>query len=274
MTDFNGFKGRAKRIDDVDLPKIGHQIGVGEDELHAFMDAETRGSGFDGEGRPRILFERHIFHRYLPTAKRAAAIKAGLASTTPGGYGKESEQYGKLLRAMAIDQRAALYACSWGLAQVMGFNHSLAGYPTVDAMILAFMDDEENHLQAAVNFIIATGLADELRRHDWPGFAYGYNGKHYAINNYDKHLADAYAKWAKIRDTPWSPGVPDNPAPDDEPAPTQPDDPGVPAPTLPPSPAGGGTAGPLALLVAGLAAAAIGFWHQIAAFLDFLWPFN
>lgn len=227
MTDFNGFKGRAKRIDDLDLPKIGHRIGVGEDELHAFIDAETRGAGFDGEGRPRILFERHIFHRYLPTAKRAGAIKGGLASTTPGGYGKESEQYGKLTRAMAIDERAALYACSWGLAQVMGFNHSLAGYDSVDAMILAFMDDEENHLQAAVSFIVNTDLDDELRRHDWAGFARGYNGKNYKINNYDKHLASAYAKWARIRDTPWSPQSPAEPDPG-PPAPKQPDDPGTP----------------------------------------------
>lgn len=39
------FKGRAKRLDDVDLPRIGHQIGVGEDEIHAFMDVEAAGSG-------------------------------------------------------------------------------------------------------------------------------------------------------------------------------------------------------------------------------------
>ena len=37
MTDFNGFKGRAKKLDDVDLPRIGARIGVGEDELHAFL---------------------------------------------------------------------------------------------------------------------------------------------------------------------------------------------------------------------------------------------
>lgn len=233
MTDFHGFKGRAKRIDDIDLPKLGHQIGVGEDELHAFMEAETRGSGFDDLGRPRILFERHKFHKYVPAAKRAQAVSAGLASTTPGGYGKESEQYGKLARAIAIDEHAALMSCSWGLAQVMGFNCALAGYPTVDAMVLAFMDDEENHLQAAVNFIKAAKLDDELRRHDWGGFAAGYNGANYHINAYDKKLAAAFAKWAKIKDTPWSPGQPDIPAPDSSPAPI--DAPATPKPPARPA---------------------------------------
>ncbi|TDK38774.1 DUF3380 domain-containing protein [Rhizobium deserti] len=200
---FNGFKGAAKRIEDIDLPRLGAQIGVGEDELHAFTEAENRGSGFDIQGRPRILFERHKFYKYCPEGKRAAAVKAGLANPKAGGYGNESEQYGKLANAIAMDENAALLSCSWGLAQVMGFNHELTGHPTVEAMILAFKDDEEAHLQAAVTFIKESGLADELRRHDWKGFAKGYNGTGYAVNKYDQKLAAAYAKWAKIKDTPF-----------------------------------------------------------------------
>lgn len=229
------FKGRAKRIDDIDLPKLGHQIGVGEDELHAFIEAETRGTGFDAEGRPRILFERHIFYRYVPAEKRAAAIKAGLASAEPGGYGKESEQYPKLLRAIAIDRKAALFSCSWGLAQVMGFNHELAGYRDVELMVTAFMDDEENHLQAAVNFIKASKLDDELRAHNWKGFARGYNGKNYHINRYDEKLEEAFLKWRRIRDTPWSPGDPEPAAV--KPAPAAPAAPSKPTATAPTAPA-------------------------------------
>jgi hypothetical protein len=88
MTKFNGLKRAAKRIEGIDLPRLRAQIGVGEDELHAFMEAEARGSGFDSQGRPRILFERHKFHKYCPESKRAAAVKAGLANPKAGGYGK------------------------------------------------------------------------------------------------------------------------------------------------------------------------------------------
>lgn len=197
------FVGKAKRLDDIDLPKLGKKIGVGEDELHAFIDVETRGSGFDDKKRPKILFERHIFWKYLPAAKRKRAENGGLASRVPGGYGKESDQYPKLLKAMEIDKRAALYACSWGLAQIMGFNHGLAGYTSVEEMIEAFKEDEENHLNAAVTFIINNHLDDNLRAHDWKGFAYGFNGKNYRINRYDERLAEAYAKWKRIKDTPY-----------------------------------------------------------------------
>lgn len=197
------FKGTAKRIDDIDLPKLGALIGVGEDELHAFIDVETAGSGFDSKGRPRILFEQHIFFRYLPKSKHAAAKKAGF-NTSPGDYGK-GDQYVRFMKAYAIDPQAAMYACSWGLGQIMGFNHKLAGYATVEEMITAFADDEENQLAAAVSFIMKANLEEKLRNHDWAGFAEGYNGKNYRINRYDEKLADAYAKWKRIKDTPYKP---------------------------------------------------------------------
>ncbi|CAH2407467.1 hypothetical protein [Mesorhizobium ventifaucium] len=37
------FKGAARRLDDLDLPKLGARIGVGEDEIHAFLDVEPAG---------------------------------------------------------------------------------------------------------------------------------------------------------------------------------------------------------------------------------------
>lgn len=203
------FKGRAKRLDDIDLPKLGALLGVGEDELHAFIDVETRGEGFDEKNRPTILFERHKFWKYLPADKRKQAQNLGLASPTPGGYGKYADQYPKLEKAMKIDQKAALYSCSWGLAQIMGFNHEAAGYATVEDMIEAFKDDEENHLLAAVRFIKTNNLDDELRRHDWAGFAKGYNGANYKKNEYDTKLATAYRKWSRIKDTPWKPDEPE-----------------------------------------------------------------
>lgn len=193
------FKGAAKRLDDIDLPTLGKLIGVGEDELHAILDVETRGTGFDEEGRPIILFERHIFHRYLTPAERKKA--GSLASPTPGGYGKTSEQYGKLERAMKINPKAAMYACSWGLGQIMGFNHVLAGYATVDAMVKDFMADEENHLAAMIRFIVSAKLDDNLRAHDWHGFAEGYNGPKQEINDYEGKLARAFQKWSRIKDT-------------------------------------------------------------------------
>ena len=215
------FKGKAAKLADIDLPRVGAMIGVGEDEIHAVLDVESAGSGFDKQGRPRMLFEPHVFWRELgPGPKRDAAAKAGLA------YPKwkrdyPADSYPRLLKAMAIDEDKALRSASWGLGQIMGFNHMAAGHPSAEDMVEAFCESEANQLEGMVSFIKTNGLADELRRHDWAGFARGYNGAGFAANGYDKKLAAAFAKWQRIKDTPYfaDPGftpkpVADNSQPD------------------------------------------------------------
>ena len=208
------FVGRAKKIDDIDLPVWGKKIGVGEDEIHAVYEAESRGGGFDSLGRPKILFEPHIFDQQLTGLKQMTARNLGLAYPRwrPNAYQEDS--YMRLSKAIKIDETAALKACSWGAFQILGKNHTLIGYSTVQGMVRAFMEDEEAHLAGMVDFIAAEHLDDELRQHNWAGFARGYNGPGYAANGYDRKLATAYAKWSRIRDTPLPP--PDKPLPQDQ----------------------------------------------------------
>lgn len=214
MTDWNEFKGAAKRIDDVDLPKLGAMIGVGEDELHAFIDTETSGSGFDKSGRPKMLFEPHVFYRNLPpkSAARTKAVRAGLAYAKWGAQPYPRDSYPRLIEAIAIDETAALKSASWGMAQVLGENFKAAGYPRVQDMVRAMMADEENHLLAAVNFIKANGIDVELRKiaalkrpttaADCVPIVKPYNGPGYAKNNYHVKFAAAHNKWRGIPDTP------------------------------------------------------------------------
>jgi peptidoglycan hydrolase-like protein with peptidoglycan-binding domain len=196
------FVGVAKLLDDIDLPDIGARIGVGEDEIHAVVDVETAGGGFDKEGRVRMLFEPHVFYRELGLGPdRDRAVAAGLAYSRWGERAYPRDSYPRLLAAIAINEDAALRSASWGLGQIMGFNALLAGYSDARAMVTSFVNDEEHHLAAMVAFIAASGLDDELRRHDWRGFARGYNGPSYASHGYHTKLASAYAKWARIPDT-------------------------------------------------------------------------
>jgi hypothetical protein len=203
VTDFRGFKGKAKRIADIDIPRIGSRIGVGEDELHAFMDVEAAGSGFDGQGRPKILFEPHVFYRNLSGAKRDQAVKAGLAYPKWGEKPYPKDSYPRLIQALEIDETAALKSASWGLTQILGENYRAAGYVTLQAMVWAFMDDEAAHLDATVSLLVWMGIDDDLKAHRWAVVAKSWNGPGYAKNAYDTKLAAAYAKWAKIPDTPW-----------------------------------------------------------------------
>ena len=212
---FKDFKGAAKRIDDIDLPKLAYTIGVGEDELHAVIDTETSGSGFDRAGRPKMLFEPHVFYRNLDGAERDEAVAEGLAYKAWGTLKYPADSYPRLEKAMQINETAALRSASWGLGQILGENHAAAGYGTPQEMVLAFLDDEEDHLAAMVDFIVTAGLDDDLRAlamldrptqpSDCVPFVRVYNGAGYARNNYHVKMATHHNRWRGIPDTPWLP---------------------------------------------------------------------
>lgn len=197
------FKGTARRLDSIDIARLAATIGCGEDHLHAVMDVETRGGGFDRYGRPKMLFEPHVFYRNLSGAERERAVHEGLAYRRWGMKPYPKDSYPRLERAAEINCDAALRACSWGLGQILGENHQMAGYSTAREMVDAFLDDEAVHLAAMVEFIVSAGLDDDLRREDWRGFARGYNGPGYAKHGYHTKLMRAFEKWQRIPDTPF-----------------------------------------------------------------------
>lgn len=196
-----GFKGRARRLAAIDVGRVGRLIGAGEDEIRAVIEVETSGGGFDSQGRPRMLFEPHVFWRELGAGqKRTKAEANGLAYRKWGAAPYPKDSYPRLALAIKIDAAAALRSASWGLGQIMGFNHRAAGFASAGDMIAAFCDSEVSGLEAMVSFIVSEGLDDELRNHEWAAFARGYNGAGYAVHGYHTKLADAFARWRAIPD--------------------------------------------------------------------------
>lgn len=213
---YKDFKGPAKKIEDIDLPRIAHAIGVGEDEVHMLIDVEAAGSGFDSQGRPKMLFEPHVFYRELGAGtKREQAVKQGLAYAKWGAKPYPKDSYPRLIEAMKIDEAAALRSASWGASQVLGDNFKMAGFSSVQEMVDAMCEDEDNHIEAMIEFVKSSGIDDDLRRlaalkrpttaADCAPIARVYNGPGYAEHNYHGRMATAHNKWKKIKDTPWSP---------------------------------------------------------------------
>lgn len=107
--------------------------------------------------------------------------------------GGEAE-WTRLRDAIALDRKAALRSTSWGLGQIMGFNHALAGHPELEQFVVAMEKDEQSQVKAMLSFTKNAGLIVHLQKLDWAAFARGYNGPAYAANQYDKKLASAYAR--------------------------------------------------------------------------------
>jgi hypothetical protein len=191
-------------ISDDDFKSAAAALGVDVPTIRAVAEVETSGNAFDGFRRPRILFERHYFHRF--TSGRHAAKHARISAKSAGGYGKFSAQYGKLEEAYALDPDAALRSASWGRFQIMGSNFRAAGFASVQDFVRAMTFSEAAHLQAFVGFVSSnTAMAEALRKKDWAAFAKAYNGAGYKKNSYDAKLRAAYDRFSKEATSPPAP---------------------------------------------------------------------
>lgn len=163
-------------------------------DIKTVADVESKGKGFYANGFPVILFERHKFREFTDGVYNHTHPHL---SGPAGNYGEAGQnQINKFNEAFKLDPIAAMKSCSWGKFQIMGFNHKECGFATVGDFVDAMKESEGRHLDAFVGFVKSKHLADELRRHDWAGFAHGYNGAGYKKNAYDTKMAAAYKRFA------------------------------------------------------------------------------
>ncbi|NNE68283.1 MAG: DUF3380 domain-containing protein [Pyrinomonadaceae bacterium] len=182
-----------RRLSNEDFCRAADRLDCSVAAIKAVATVESRGNGFDTKDRPKILFERHKFAKF--TNGRYNATHPHISNWKAGGYGRSSAQYDRFSEAFMLDPKAAMMSSSWGKFQVMGFNYAVCGYRTVDEFVEAMKQDEGNHLDCFVEYVIVNRLDDELRKRKWADFAKGYNGSDYKKNDYDKQMAAAYKKF-------------------------------------------------------------------------------
>ena len=165
--------------------------------IQAVAAVETGSQGaFDSQGRPTILFERHIFSRL--TSHVYDKTHPDISNKKAGGYGTFGEQYDRLNRAYKLDPDAALESASWGAFQIMGSNYKLVKFDSVNSFVAAMRRSIRDHLSAFVNFIRSNPkLLAAIGEKNWRTFARIYNGPKYHKNNYDTNLAKQYAHFSK-----------------------------------------------------------------------------
>jgi hypothetical protein len=192
MAEFSG-TGTALTSGGLDAASAAAWLGL--PEIWSVISVETSGCGFLPDRRPKLLFERHIFHDL--TNGRFDSRDPDISQPTAGGYGiGGSNQYDRLAAANQLDRNAALQSASWGLGQVMGENFRAAGFADVEDMVAAIVESEGRQLLAMARFIVANGVGEPLSNHDWSGFARRYNGPDFAANDYAGKLQYFYQRYA------------------------------------------------------------------------------
>lgn len=182
-----------KTLQECDYVTAANLLNCEVAAIKAVAEVESSGSGFLSTGEPRILFEGHVFYRL--TKGKFGVSNVSYPSWISKYYNEN--QHLRLAKAITLNREAALQSASWGKFQIMGENWKSLGYSSLQEFINAMYANETEHLMAFVKFVKVNGLADELKRKDWAGFARGYNGPGYAKNQYDKKMAAAYLKFSR-----------------------------------------------------------------------------
>lgn len=174
----------SAKITDQQVKDLAAAFGFPLSAVRAFIKVESSGNGFVN-GKITIQFEPHIFKRYTKKV-----INNGVEGQT-----KEWEAFNQ---AWKIDPQATMLSTSFGMGQIMGFNHKAAGFATVGAMVDAFKTGEHEQVKGMLNFIKSNvNLRTAMKTLDWKKLAYYYNGANYAVNKYDQKLKQWYDYYEK-----------------------------------------------------------------------------
>lgn len=185
------FAGAGKPLTQEALDDAGGIVGIPTAAMWAVIHVESAGGGYLDDRRPKILFERHVFHRL--TGGRFDAAHPGISNPRAGGYGAGgAHQYDRLEEAVALDRNAALFSTSWGLGQVRGENFAVAGFDSAEDMVTNMVHSERQQLLGMFNFIKGNNLGASLRNEDWLSFSLGYNGQNAEENGYPLKLKQAF----------------------------------------------------------------------------------
>lgn len=201
----------AKLLRNNDLIAAAERLGVPLASIYAINEVESKGKGFLENGKPVILFERHIMYRQLSKvrhegddpaelkrhADQLAAVNPALVNPKSGGYSGGTAEHQRLAMARLIDDTAALESASWGAFQIMGFHWQRLGYTSVQDFVAAMSAGESQQFDAFTRFIETDPVLHKaLKARKWAEFAKLYNGPDYQRNLYDVKLQRAYERHA------------------------------------------------------------------------------
>lgn len=184
-----------------DMAAAALRLGCSVLQVQAVREVEAAGCGFDAAGRPKILWERHRFHKQ--TGGRFSP--SSFSQSTAGGYTYDANRDGvvdswdRLSDAIATGEvDAAFQSCSWGAFQIMGDWWDELDYASPFELAWSCRTSEAAHLEMMVRFVEHNGLQDEIRAltsnpATCRAFAAAYNGPAYRKNRYDEKLAAVMA---------------------------------------------------------------------------------
>lgn len=204
------FRFNDKLLSEQDLIDFASDYDLELAAVKAVNAIESSGKGFLVDGRPKILFEGHIFWKQLQKRNinpedllnensRDVLYKEWTKAMYLGG----AREYFRLEKAASLRSskevwEAAYCSASWGSFQIMGYHYSHLGYDSIDSWVKKMYEHEREHLKAFGKYLEIHKLIVHLKNRNWVRFAEAYNGPGYRQNNYGEKLKAAYQRYLPV----------------------------------------------------------------------------
>jgi hypothetical protein len=199
MFDLSPRPNRKEGLSLTDYCNAAAYLGVPLSAIRAVDAVESAGSGYLPSGRPKILFEGHIFHRLTKGKYDKTNPTISYPTWTKQFYKGGEAEYTRLEEAIKLDEDAALKSASWGRFQILGQNFKAAACSNVSNFVERCFQSEGFQIQEFTDYIERESLGGYLKHGEFASFARHYNGPEYQRNHYDTKLTNANAKFAKIK---------------------------------------------------------------------------
>ena len=195
----------ADAVSESDITAIAKLLGdTSNKRIKAIAKVESGGSAFTNDGLVKILWERHLFYKYVKKTIYFVGYKNQYISHQAfGGYivdineNKINDSWEKLSYAVCIDPDGALQSISIGKFQVLGKYYKEMGYTHPIEMLYDASKNEASHYKMLVNYILKVAnlksafLKCSTNPEDCRAFAKGYNGQLYTKYDYHTKIANA-----------------------------------------------------------------------------------
>jgi hypothetical protein len=173
---------------------FARRLGGTVKQVNAVAKVESAGGGYNDQGQPKALYERHY------AWKRLRILIPLLSNPSAGGYTIDADRDGlndsweKVADMAMRSPLAAFESASFGKFQVMGAWAAKLGYPNAIEFAYSMVSGEAAHYEALVRYIEVFGGVAKFRAlsTDWranTAFAQFYNGP--KQQGYDRRLAEA-----------------------------------------------------------------------------------
>ncbi|UPT64970.1 MAG: N-acetylmuramidase family protein [Hyphomonadaceae bacterium JAD_PAG50586_4] len=111
--------------------EVAALLGCEVEAIQAVVQVESGSAGaFAANGKPVILYEPHIFSRRTNRQYDASHPTISYRSWDATKYPRTQDgRWAQLREAYALNPQEAIASASYGLFQIMGFNHAACGFP-------------------------------------------------------------------------------------------------------------------------------------------------